>query len=132
MCSRGVCIAASEAPCFAIDPAHDNAQPDDVVASPLKPTWIAQLEGPVYIPIVAGGRVFVATAAQASVRALDLATGQVLWGPIATAQSAMLAYDQGAVVALQGNGHIEGFDAVTGRSLWRTHRSPSGRNQREA
>jgi outer membrane protein assembly factor BamB len=30
------------------------------------------------------------------------------------------------VVALQGNGHIEGFDAVTGRSLWRTQVTGQG------
>jgi outer membrane protein assembly factor BamB len=111
----------SEATSFAINPAHDNAQPSDRVASPLTVQWTASLGGTVSFPLVADGRVLVAVAAtQPNVRALDLATGQLLWGPTAFGKQVWLAYDQGSVFAVDGDGNLAALDAATGHRLWAT------------
>ena len=68
-CTTSAPDAGTEATGFGIAPAHTNAQPTDVVASPLEPAWIALLDGgTVSYPLVAGGRVIVAL--------LDVDSGQ--------------------------------------------------------
>lgn len=109
----------SAATSFGLDPAHDNVQPTDAVASPLSPTWTATLTGPVSYPLVVNGVVFVAAAgSQPNVRALDLTTGSTLWGPIALANSATLAYESGRVFVLDFRGNLTALDAATGSQLW--------------
>ena len=119
---------ASQATTIGLDPAHDNVQPMDTVASPLTPLWTATLTGPVpYVPVsyplVANGRVFVTadTATDGtppSVRALDLHTGATVWGPIALANRATLAYDGGRVFVLDERGALMALDAATGTQAW--------------
>jgi hypothetical protein len=111
-------LGTSEATSFAIDPAHDNMQPNDVVASPLVPRWTAQLGGAASFPIVTGGLAIVAaTGTQSNVVALDLATGQVAWGPIVFGQSVMIAYDAGSVFALS-DATVTALRAVDGSQGW--------------
>jgi outer membrane protein assembly factor BamB len=102
-----------------IDPAHDNAQPTDVVASPLSPVWTATFNGPVSYPLVAHDAVFVSSAgASPTVRALDISTGATLWGPITMPGRVTLAYDADRVFALEFDGHLIALDAATGSQLW--------------
>jgi outer membrane protein assembly factor BamB len=111
----------SEAPCFAIDPAHDNAQPGDSIASPLSAAWTTQFMGAIASPVVAGGHVFVAaTESQANVRALDVGTGSLVWGPVVFGSRVWIAYDAGAVFALDSSGVVTALDASNGQQLWTT------------
>jgi outer membrane protein assembly factor BamB len=111
--------ALSAAPCFAVDPAHDNAQPGDAVASPLQAAWTAQFSGAVVAPVVAGGRVFVAAKeSQPNVRALDAGTGTLIWGPVVFGSVLGLAYDRAKIFALDSSGSLTALDASDGHSLW--------------
>lgn len=112
-------IQADEATAFAIDPAHDNLQPTDTVASPLAPTWTASFDGAVSFPLVVGGLVIVSVAGSPpTVRALDLHTGALVWGPIVFGERELLAYDEGRLFAIDFNGRVTALDLVTGRQLW--------------
>jgi len=112
-------VPDSESSGFAIDPAHDNAQPTDRVASPLAPLWSAMLPGHVSYPLVVGGLVIVSVAgSQPTVRALDLHTGALVWGPIAFGKAVKLAYDRGQVFALELMGNLTALDAATGQQNW--------------
>jgi outer membrane protein assembly factor BamB len=104
---------------FGLDPAHDNAQPSDAVKSPLAPLWTMTFGGPVSYPLVVNEVVFVSIAEpQPSVSALDIKTGAQLWGPIALAAGASLAYDDHRVFALDRNGKLTALDAGTGAQQW--------------
>lgn len=110
---------ASEATSFGINPAHTNGQPGDSVASPLVANWRVQFTGQVSYPLVTGGRVIVAAAeAEPNVRALSVATGQLVWGPIVLGGTVMIAYDQGRVFALNGTGVLTALDVTNGHSVW--------------
>jgi outer membrane protein assembly factor BamB len=110
-----------EATNWAIDPAHDNDQPSDAVASPLAKAWTITFSGAPSYPLIAGGSVFVAAnEPQPDVRALSLATGTVVWGPIAIGAVVQLAYDQGRIYTLDGAGNVSALDASTGHHLWST------------
>jgi len=109
----------SESTNFGVDSAHHNAQPFDSIASPLTPAWTAQFDGPASYPLIANGLAIVAVAdSQPNIRALDLATGALVWGPILAGASVSLAYDGGRIFALDGNGNMAAYDAMTGHKLW--------------
>jgi outer membrane protein assembly factor BamB len=111
----------SEATNFGIDAAHHNAQEDDAVASPLSARWTLQLAGPPSFPLSASGLVFVAVAStQPGLRAVDLASGATVWGPFLTGEAVMLAYDRGKLFALDVDGHLTAYDALSGVRLWFT------------
>jgi outer membrane protein assembly factor BamB len=113
--------SGSEATSFLIDPAHRNAQAGDTVASPLQAAWTAQFTGPVSYPVVANGLVIAAAAeSQPNLRALDVATGKLAWGPVVVGSPVTLAYDRGSVFALDRNGNLRAFDELTGKPLWST------------
>jgi outer membrane protein assembly factor BamB len=106
---------------WAIDAAHDNDQPNDAVASPLTKAWTITFSGAPSYPLIAEGKVFVAAdESQPDVRALSLATGAVVWGPIAIGAVVQLAYNQGRVYTLDGGGNVSALDASTGLHLWST------------
>jgi outer membrane protein assembly factor BamB len=110
-----------EATSFAIDPAHDNAQPNDVVASPLSSAWSANLNGEASYPLVVADKViFAAQESQPNVRALDIATGKLVWGPLTFGSTPLTASDAGRVYALSGGGQIVALDVATGAKLWTT------------
>jgi outer membrane protein assembly factor BamB len=111
----------SQATSFAIDPAHDNAQPNDTVASPLRSSWTANLSGAASYPLVVGSQVIVAAAgSQANVRSLDLLTGSVVWGPVVFGGTVWIAYDGGKVFGLEGDGNLTALDGTDGHLIWAT------------
>jgi len=114
-------VGPSEATSFAINPAHDNLQPEDAVASPLAPAWTASFTGHIGYPLIAGGHVIVAAAeTQPNVRAFDLETGTIAWGPIVLGTELKVAYDACRVFALDVNGNVTALNATTGAQLWTT------------
>ena len=112
-------LPADEATAFAIDPAHDNAQPADTIASPLAPAWTATLIAPVSYSLVVGGLVVVSAGdSPSTVSALDLQTGAVVWGPFVSGDRALLAYDRGLVFVLDMRGRLTARDLATGSTRW--------------
>lgn len=104
---------------FAINAAHDNAQPADSVQSPLAPRWTASFTGTVLYPLVIDGLVIVTAAeSQPNVRALDINTGARVWGPLVFGSPVTIAYDSGRVYALDQDGHLTALDVMTGIRLW--------------
>lgn len=111
---------------YQIDIAHTGAQPTDLLRLPLCRRWRRDLGGAAGYPVVAGGRVFVATHTNQSgygnlLWALDQATGAVLWGPVdlgGTYWWAAVAYDAGRVFAVNASGLLRAVDASTGAVLW--------------
>jgi hypothetical protein len=81
-----------------------------------------------YEPVVLGETVFVASSANDSVAAYDLATGAERWkvytdGPLRFAPAAW----NGRVFAGSDDGCLWCLDAATGKTLWRLRAAPSGR-----
>ncbi len=115
----------TEATAFGINPAHTNAQPTDVVASPLHPFWIASLDGgTVSYPLVAGGQVIVAlqapdSSSQSTVVALSLVNGETKWA-VPVPGRITIAYDNATVFVLRANGFLHALDATSGHVLWTT------------
>jgi outer membrane protein assembly factor BamB len=120
-----VLLEAGATSCFAVDPAHDNAVLDDTIASPLKQAWTASFDGGVSYPVLAGDRVLVsANESQPNVRALDLATGAPVWGPVTFtpvtfAGAPLLAREGERIFALSGPA-LSAMDASSGQTLWST------------
>ena len=92
------------------------------------PTWTVNLGAPVSYPLIAAGKVFVATANPDQsygnrLYALDAATGATVWGPVAVSGTYFgsgLTYDSGRVFILMFDGAIRAFNASTGAALWTT------------
>lgn len=95
---------------------------------PASPTWSVTLNGMISYPVIAGDMAYVTTNASstglgdgASLYALDLATGAVLWGPAAIATGSLWsghAFDQGRLFVLNNDGDLRAFDAATGSPQW--------------
>jgi outer membrane protein assembly factor BamB len=58
--------------------------------------------------------------AQPNVRALDMSTGTLLWGPIAVGSSVLLAAEGAIVFTLDGAGTLAALDVASGHPLWAT------------
>jgi outer membrane protein assembly factor BamB len=72
-------IAAADWPTYRYDAARSGASPAAVPAT-VKPAWEATLnEGPISSPVIADGRVFVASIDTHTVHALDADSGRRLW-----------------------------------------------------
>jgi outer membrane protein assembly factor BamB len=68
---------------------------------------------------VVGGLVIVsATEPQPNVRALDIETGALVWGPKVFGQAVTLAYDSGLVFVLDPSGNVIALDVATGAHVW--------------
>ncbi len=116
---------ASEATNWALDAAHDNLQPNALVASPLQRKWTATFDGPVEFPLVAHQRVYAyardSGGGLLKLSALSVDTGTVIWGPVVIGGgSAGLVYDQEHLFAVDNNGNLSAIDASTGKQLWVT------------
>jgi len=107
------------------DPAHDGNSADPSFVAPLTKAWSKTLAGTVGYPLIADGRVFVTVAHTPNygddVEALSLETGDVLWGPTSiggTYWAGSIAYDKGQIFAVNFDGSLTAFDAVTGDVNW--------------
>ncbi len=128
-----------QAVAYQIDPAHSGqvayGQP---LNFPLTPTWSVNLGNVVSYPLIVDGKVFVTTAGPANVTygipqlyALNEATGNIVWGPVATSginssndYFAGHAYDNGKVFVINYDGLLQSFDATTGTVVWSTQLAP--------
>lgn len=106
---------------YAVNAAHDNAQVDSTVASPLTKAWSKTFGGAASYPLIAMSHVFVAAAeAQPTVNAFDLASGTTVWGPLAIGSNVTLAYDEGRVYWLDRTGKLGALSGVDGHRVWST------------
>ncbi|HTB57510.1 MAG TPA: PQQ-binding-like beta-propeller repeat protein [Polyangia bacterium] len=113
---------------FQVDVAHTGNQTASTLTPPLTRVWSVDFGDSadfVSYPLIVDGRVFVTGSTQAgavsNLRALDLATGQPLWGPInigGVNEWANAAYDGGQVYVAIGSGLLTDFDAGTGAMVW--------------
>ena len=109
------------------DATHDN-RVTGAPEPPLGVRWALDMGAAVSYPVIAGNTVFVTVRPPESAAygttavAVDLATGAVRWTrPVAGAYywSAM-AYDQGRVFVLDGDGDLVALAPATGATLWST------------
>jgi outer membrane protein assembly factor BamB len=110
---------------FQVDVAHTGNQPASTLTPPLTRVWSKDLGGGVSYPLIADGRVFVTVAnangAGSTLRALDLAAGSSLWGPIDLGGDlpwSNAAYDGGKVYVITSSGLLTAFDAASGATVW--------------
>jgi outer membrane protein assembly factor BamB len=120
-------VVPTAAVAYQLDPAHSGRA---VFGRPLmfpdSPSWTVTLDGAVSYPLIAAGKVFVVTrnagdAYGTWLRAVDLATGAIVWGPIAipgTYYSSGHAYDGGKLFVVTFDGQLRSFDAATGAEGW--------------
>jgi len=113
---------------FQVDVAHSGNQPASTLTPPLTRAWSVDFGDTVdYVsyPLIVDGRVFVTTSADkvanSTLRALDLATGKVIWGPLAIGganQWSNAAYDDGRIYVVISSGLVTAFDPASGATLW--------------
>ncbi len=94
---------------------------------PTSTTWQVTMGSTVSYPLIADGKVFVLTSGTstynygAQLHALDLATGQEVWGPIdipGLFNRVGHTYDNGKIFVLNHDGVLRSFDAATGAAGW--------------
>lgn len=112
-------IGSSDSGNLAINAAHDGAQPDEAIRTPLTKRWSVNIAGAVSYPLIADGRVFLTYADGATkLAAYALETGTPLWGPLVLASGVWLAYGGGNLFGLDQSGVVRAWDGATGRPLW--------------
>lgn len=115
---------AADSVTYQADPAHDGFV-DEAIAPPLGVRWAHRFGERVSYPVVAGGRVFVTTAASGgaygtTLHALDAGTGAELWSaPLpGTYYWSALAYDAGRIFSVTYDGRVAARAADTGAEQW--------------
>lgn len=110
-----------------VDPSRNGASCSPLSAAP-RQKWSVTLDGSASYPIIAAGKVFVATANSSGgyggqLYALNAATGKVAWGPVPLSGTYFyfaLAYDGGKLFVNDFDGTVAAFDPATGAQLWST------------
>ncbi|MBS0373749.1 MAG: PQQ-like beta-propeller repeat protein [Proteobacteria bacterium] len=116
---------------YRINEAHDGVlitASGATTPSQTTPIWTRNLGAPVSYPLVANGRVYVATANPDGsygnqLYALDATSGATVWGPIAvpgTYFGSGITYENGRIYLLMFDGVLHAFDATTGAPKWAT------------
>ena len=110
---------------YQIDVAHTGNQPASSLRPPLTKKWSVDLQGPVSYPLIVGGRAFVTVAAPAATTnpeylyALDVTTGQTIWGPLQVGENwSNAAFDDGKVYVVNDVGEVMAYDAASGARVW--------------
>ena len=107
------------------DASHNGLSCTTLPADPVN-KWSVTLNGDASYPVIAGGKVFVATAAPGgsyggSLYALNASTGKVVWGPVALSGTYYwfaLAYGDGNVYVNDFDGTVTAYSASTGDQVW--------------
>jgi outer membrane protein assembly factor BamB len=113
---------------YQVDAAHSGrSSSGGTLAFPQGSTWSVTLPDLISYPLVVGGKVFVLVRGSATggygtrLYALDLATGNTVWGPVAVSGTyfwAGHAYDGGNIFVINFDGRLRAFDAATGTAGW--------------
>src|SRR5262249_20239028 len=111
---------------FRIDPAHTGSQPRETMAPPLTQVWSIDLGARATYALVAHGRVFAAGGGggpfttSGKLVAVDIASGETLWGPLALGSDLMIAYEDGLVFVAVSETTLMAFDEANGKTRWST------------
>ncbi len=121
--------ADSIATTYQMNAAHDGNSPLGAPPPPLDKLWSRAFKGQVSYAVVAAGRVFVTVANPQDfsegygtrLYALDARTGEESWPSVQLGGSAFwsnLTFGDGLVFAINYDGQLRAFDAVTGTIAW--------------
>ena len=120
----GAAPQGDQAVAFQINALHDGYSSTSGLSIPLTRAWTLDLAAPVSYPLIADGRIFVATSPSGTgsqLHALNRDTGATLWGPVdlgGTNGWSGLAYDGGKVFTLTFGGLLRAIDAASGSTIW--------------
>jgi len=119
-----------DAVAYQINPAHTGAVTFANLSFPANPKWTVDVGGTPSYALIAQGMIFLTVNlgnggnGSSQLLALDQATGNTVWGPIALGGSANAAYDSGKVFVLVSPfataATMEAFNASSGQQLWST------------
>ncbi len=112
-------------PTFRRDNERSGAVNTKVEPGNLKRTWTTELGGKLTTPVVAGGKLFVASSETHSVHALDAVTGKHAWsfttgGRIDSPPTIW----KGRVLFGSADGHVYCLNAIDGKLVWRYRAAP--------
>jgi outer membrane protein assembly factor BamB len=124
--SSGRAPVSIDAVALQIDPAHTGAVRFSSVTFPSAARWSVDVGGEASYALIAQGKVFITTTSADSrtthLIALEQASGDVAWGPIALAGVGNAAYDSGQIFVAHGFFDspvvVESFDAESGQPRW--------------
>lgn len=117
---------SKDAVSYQINASHNGAITFATLSSPFpsSPTWSVDVGGTPSYALIADGKVIVTVllSSGAELLALDQATGNTAWGPIALAGIATATYDDGNVFVLSGGPGgatiLQAYDVATGTLKW--------------
>jgi outer membrane protein assembly factor BamB len=114
-----------DAVAYQLNATHTGGHDDAALPSSLGTLWSRDMGGNVSYPLIVGDIVYAAVAHTqtygSALYAVDRTTGEDVWGPIelgGTYFIAGLAYDAGAVFAINYDGILQAFNAQTGARRW--------------
>lgn len=114
-------------PTFRGDPARSGST-DAKLPGVLKQGWTVELSGKLSAPIVADGKLFVASVDTHAVHALDAATGNELWSHTSGGRvDSPPTYYRGTVLFGSADGRVTCLRASDGVLAWRCHAAPRQR-----
>jgi outer membrane protein assembly factor BamB len=111
-------------PCYRGNPLR-TGKSSTTVPTKLKPKWQTELSGKLTQPIVANGKLFVASVDQHTVHAVDADSGKMLWSFTVDGRvDSPPTYDGGMLYFGSANGWIYSLLAADGRLAWRYQVAP--------
>jgi outer membrane protein assembly factor BamB len=120
--------AAGDWPTFRHDAARSGATAAAVEPAGLKRSWEAELGGKLSSPVVAGGKLFVASADAHAVHALDARTGRPVWSFTAGGRvDSPPTIWQGLALFGSADGYVYCVLAADGQLVWRYRAAPLDR-----
>ena len=126
--SAGTKVKSEEWPTFRHDPGRSGAVKTTVRPSGLKRTWQTKLGGGLSAPVVADGKLFVASVHSHDVRALDTATGKHVWSFTAAGRvDSPPTIWRGRALFGSADGHVYCLNAGDGKLMWRYRAAPEDR-----
>jgi len=112
-------------PTFRHDVGRSGAVKTTIQPTGLKRTWRSKLGGKLSTPVVAGGKLFVASADDHSVHALDAETGEPVWNFTAGGRvDSPPTIWQGRAIFGSADGHVYCLNAGNGKLVWRYRAAP--------
>jgi len=117
--------ATDDWPTFRHDAERSGAVKTTIRPTGLKRTWGTKLGGKLSTPVVAGGKLFVASADTHSVHALDAVTGEHLWSFTTGGRvDSPPTIWQGRALFGSADGHVYCLGANDGKLAWRYRAAP--------
>ncbi len=123
--SAATAPALADWPTFRHDAPRSGAVKTKVQPADLKRTWSTRLGGTLSAPVVADGKLLVASVHTHSINALDAATGKELWSFTAGGRiDSPPTIWRGRALFGSADGHVYCLNAADGRLMWRYRAAP--------